>query len=396
LHLPQLTAAEGDYGKAYENYITNAKNFYECNLNAPAYREFYKHKCPYPNKPVKVFLVLDVGNGFSQNDENWKCMLSNPSGNVYVLVLADREQLKQTPRDSHPDAVEEPNKATKPSEGKTKPSEGKTFCETIKEQPAVIVLNADHLRDSGISISKGISLERTAYDLTAHIRARNTPLGRLAKGVHLVIRLGLSGVLHYDGTKELPLSLLYYDSKYIEGEYENSVPGRLPGYSALLAATIAVQLLEEIESRFASAGAIPERKEIRAILGHALDNAIRHGIANCRTCHCYGMGDQASGLKDNIQNWDQSLLRGKWPEANEDKKKKAEEHPGGAHTADCPIHLKEQALVHKVCKVGVVDDPKWTILGTKRIEYSVVSKRIVQLGFEEVCKNREGKNDAHI
>lgn len=134
--------------------------------------------------------------------------------------------------------------------------EGKLFqrLTSMEQKPAelIIVVTLTNLRKSDVKISKDISWEQTALDITAELN-RNNKLSILLKSDHLVVMIGASGALHFQNKQNMKgteISLVF-DPSHIEGEWEIATP-LLPGagccFLAALSHSLAVSGIKKCSS----------------------------------------------------------------------------------------------------------------------------------------------------
>jgi len=118
----------------------------------------------------------------------------------------------------------------------------------------IVVVPVDDLRHDRFQISRGLSWERTAQDLSWELNY-NPRLKLLAEAHALVVPLGLSGVWfsQRDSRPEAADSIrtastLVYDPGYIEGDWEKERPGLLLGYTSCLTLAIVQELSKVSQS----------------------------------------------------------------------------------------------------------------------------------------------------
>ena len=138
----------------------------------------------------------------------------------------------------------------------------------------IVVVPIDDLRRDSVQISRGLSWERTAQDLTWEFTYN--PRMKLLEGIYsLVIPIGLSGVWMSTAqpsadrsTGARALTALAYDPSGIEGDWEKNRPGTLLGYtSCMLVGILKGLLTEEVPCMF---------------------KAIRSGLSAMRALHSNG------------------------------------------------------------------------------------------------------------
>lgn len=108
-------------------------------------------------------------------------------------------------------------------------------------QKLIVITPIDDLRQDNVQLSRGLSWERTAQDLSWEFNYN--PRMKILAGIYtLVVPIGLSGVWVSSprNTEERPDSLLtsstlIFDPSCIEGDWEKERPGLLLGYTSCLA-----------------------------------------------------------------------------------------------------------------------------------------------------------------
>ena len=144
----------------------------------------------------------------------------------------------------------------------------------------VFVINADHLREAGVNISRQLSWERTAKDFVWQM-ACNPWLTPLANVRHLIVRFGLDAAIYYSSGHEGARAWLTFDPSQVEGGFADLYGGQMQGYAdafvAVLAKTLAcaspgqpVATLEAIDAGI-QAGLVAARQLLRLGYGTAAD-----------------------------------------------------------------------------------------------------------------------------
>ena len=166
--------------------------------------------------PAADLVVLDdAGNCFREAPEFWPAALGQKGASPIVVYKMARPLL-----------------------------EGSLWKRVRQGDPErlVIVVNADHLRAFGVNISRRLSWERTAKDIVWQM-ACNPALTELANARHLVIRLGLEGVLRYSSGPGGMVARLFFDPGQIEGGTGDTIQGQMQGYSDAFVAALALNLV---------------------------------------------------------------------------------------------------------------------------------------------------------
>ncbi len=146
----------------------------------------------------------------------------------------------------------------------------------------VCVVSADELRHECVSLSRGLSWERTIEELRDGL-SHNPALAGLGCCRHLIVSFGADGALWVDRSKDSePRAVLCYDAAGAEGEWADRIEGRVMGGSATGTAALAYAL-----ARHVSGGA-----------ARPLDllPAIEAGLASVRDLHEHGHGPVGKDL----------------------------------------------------------------------------------------------------
>ncbi len=123
----------------------------------------------------------------------------------------------------------------------------------------VAVLDANDLRAECAQISRGLSWERSSWEIMRHFRNINDQLhnagddeARLALSCWIVVRMGLEAALilppewsipHDDSPADSPRAFLVYDPVRAEDDYNRDFDGSMVGFSSVFAAGLACSFL---------------------------------------------------------------------------------------------------------------------------------------------------------
>lgn len=105
----------------------------------------------------------------------------------------------------------------------------------------VVLINADHLREAGVNLSRQVSWERTAKDFVWQM-ACNPRLSPLANLRHLVVRFGLDAAIYYTSGPEGTRACLYFDPGQVEGGFAAQHGGQMQGLADAFGAALAKKL----------------------------------------------------------------------------------------------------------------------------------------------------------
>jgi hypothetical protein len=277
--LPRVTAENGVMSREG----MNASEFFE--------KSVYVLDHHYPNDVPAIVVLHDENNGFSLNATRWQHLLPLQSSfdayknvNVVLLNLTGTEYLQTRSRGGQPPML----------------------WDHLKENGylsrTVAVVSANDLRRAGLLISKSISWERTAHDFLSQID--HPILQELTQARHVIVRFGLSGVIHYikDNNKKC---ILYYDPQRQEGDYrQRDLHGAMFGYNAIVTATLATSFLDEISKKKGGLLYDVSHDPIAAIL--ETGDVLKQGLANGRAYFRQGSGTSARDLHRRLEReWDQ-------------------------------------------------------------------------------------------
>jgi hypothetical protein len=105
----------------------------------------------------------------------------------------------------------------------------------------ILVINADHLREAGVNLSRQLSWERTAKDFVWQM-ACNPWLTPLANVRHLVVRFGLDAAIYYSSGPRGARADLNFDPSQVEGGFADQHGGQMQGYADAFVAALARKL----------------------------------------------------------------------------------------------------------------------------------------------------------
>lgn len=254
---------------------------------------------PYPADVPRIVAIHDENNGFRSNPDNWRHILplqeADPRANELVrgVVLnlnpaagvAATEEARQNKLWNHLEKGGYLDRTT-------------------------VVLDADDLRDSGVQISRSVSWERTAYDFVSQLPVQPV-LKRLTKAAHLVVRFGLSGIIHHARSESGTNRFLYYDPERIEGEYRSfpDEEGNMFGFNTILTATVASSFITELWNELNAAPDKEDRRKVdrivyREALHRAVESSLKPGLVSCRNYFRTGFGRSAADHRVNFEAWD--------------------------------------------------------------------------------------------
>jgi hypothetical protein len=311
-----------------------------------------------------LIVIFDGGYGFrtrpngeagAGKESRWEKILPVQPQNGWNKDEADGSHVVLLLRPPFPDAEE---------------NSGNPLWDHLAESYAdrtTVVVSAESLRREGINISRSLSWERTAQDFATELWS-NPVLRQLSQCRHLIVRFGLTGAIHYHrrsrpGTKggdhESNLSL-FYDPRYVEGEYPDPDPkkhGRMTGMTVLLTATVARSIADGWH-RIGSS--------VDWDLNTWVEAGIRTGLRNCRKLYCHGFGSTPEDVLrlETEDRWTDSFLV---PDAD---------LVGGPpilrseveynSTSWALLHFKSEREIEKIAETIVRIGPKEILSGSKQ------------------------------
>jgi hypothetical protein len=215
-----------------------------------------------PDKQVKVWRTADplLGYGHPVDEEKLE---NNTLGNKPAIIPL-RKQLSATPDiividDAGLDFRKNESESCWPTydKGTKQPwcvlKLTSTFIENkllekmveLYKERLIIVISAEQLRRNGVRISKGLSWEATAEDLSAELD-KNHRLAPLLLACHLIVTFGLDGAFWLNNEKPQKSSMLVFDSARAEGEWaEYQGKGNVFGFLSCFTAAIVAELCRE-------------------------------------------------------------------------------------------------------------------------------------------------------
>jgi hypothetical protein len=159
----------------------------------------------------------------------------------------------------------------------------------------ICLVSVDELRQENVSISCGLSWERTAEDVRTALLEKSA-LAPLRSCRHLIVRLCADGALWLDSIDQAnPTAKLIFDAGSAEGGWKENHPGTVIGSSATLAAAVACGLAQHVlaADKLTSGNNDKDnndkdnkKSERRSIL-----SSIKKGLAAVRDLHKLGHGE---------------------------------------------------------------------------------------------------------
>lgn len=158
----------------------------------------------------------------------------------------------------------------------------------------VLLLDVDDLRDFGLSISTGLSWERTAQDTIAELR-RSQEFRPILEFGQVIVRFGVTGALRIihpsrtDWQHMLHFAPSYDDATWAVAEKD----GHVLGYSSVVVASVVNSLTEDCHER----GGRPLLADLPTVVGRA----ITESLTLCRSLSDRSYGDGCwEGFADRV------------------------------------------------------------------------------------------------
>ncbi len=151
----------------------------------------------------------------------------------------------------------------------------------------IIIVDIRDLRAEGLDVSRGLSWERTAVDITGNLLA-DSRFDSLMCADYIVARADLEGALICDvenirGQAENPEEgfTLIYDPVRIEGDMDTAVRGRMVGYSSAFTAAVCGAVYDHLQKH---------TRQDRSLLRKAIQEGCQDGLVRARRLLVEGYG----------------------------------------------------------------------------------------------------------
>jgi hypothetical protein len=236
----------------------------------------YLQKLPYSrdnkDKNNTVFRVKQY-KGYAGPSQGAPACLSvnDEDPRAQLVVLDDAGNEFRSTKEAWPQALREGNKPIIIIKMSRPIAQGLLWEELQQyhSDRLIVVINAEHLRREGVSISRRLSWERTAKDFVWQM-ACNKDLINLHNCAHLIVRFGVDGVILHTRRQGLVESRLFFDPKMGEDAFGDAHPGNMIGTGTAFVAALTAQIASE---------GIP-----------GVGEGIRQGIISARRLWEYGFG----------------------------------------------------------------------------------------------------------
>lgn len=218
-----------------------------------------------------IVVIDDAGIGFREHKELWACINPDSSKSSPQWIVL---------------------KLTGPVG--TSPLWDEITCQC--KNNLVVIVPAEELRRRDVRLSKGLSWEATAEDLTAELH-NNPLLTPLLKARHLIVTFQSDAAFWLDNNPEFATSLLVFDASRAEGEWsESQGKGGAFGYLSCLTAAVVRELC------------LPSDKSETDKIKPDLETAIGRGLRAGRELRQLGHGcvtqkeKQSDGSEKDVDN----------------------------------------------------------------------------------------------
>jgi len=202
--------------------------------------------------------------------------------NAHILVLDDGNLGFRDRPDLWPAAIEGGSPAWIVLKMSRPVAEGALWrtLHTTHAEHLVVVLTVDDLRRSEVQISRQLSWERSAQDLTWEL-IHNPAVNALSSCAHTVVSFGAAGALLLSSGQGVagPEATLVFDPKVVEDAWESQHPGGMIGGKTALTAGVVRELLPSPGSADVLAG-------------------VRAGLAARRALHLEGYAERGTPPAD--------------------------------------------------------------------------------------------------
>jgi hypothetical protein len=144
----------------------------------------------------------------------------------------------------------------------------------------VVVTTVNDLRQTAVQVSRSISWERTAQDVSWEL-TYNPQVNSLSRCAHVIVSFYNAGVIHLSWKSGRVKATLYFDPFAMEGEWERQYPGQIVGYTSCLTTAIVRQMM-----------LAPQQPDFA--------RGIQTGMAAMRYLHAEGFGERGTSLPQTV------------------------------------------------------------------------------------------------
>ena len=140
----------------------------------------------------------------------------------------------------------------------------------------VVITTVNDLRQTAIQISRNISWERTAQDLSWEL-TYNPHVNSMSRCAYVIVSFYAAGAILLSWKSGRVKATLFFDPFAMEGEWERQYPGQIVGYTTCLTTAIVRQMMLD-----------PEQPDFT--------RGIQTGMAAMRCLHAEGFGERGTPI----------------------------------------------------------------------------------------------------
>ena len=237
----------------------------------------YSEKEPREKKAWRVEHFLGIDRSTEAAGPSMKIIADDPSATLVVLDdggLGFRQQEAFWPQ-----ALHTGNKSAWIVLKMAQPvSQGPLWDRLVNDfsERLVVVTTVNDLRQTAVQISRNISWERTAQDVSWEL-TYNPHVNSLSRCAQVIVSFYAAGAMLLSWNSGKVQATLFFDPFAMEGEWERQFPGQIVGYTSCLTTAVVRQMMLN-----------PEQPDFT--------QGIQNGIAAMRCLHAEGFGERGTAL----------------------------------------------------------------------------------------------------
>jgi hypothetical protein len=316
----------------------------------------YGEKTPQEKKVWRVEHFLGIDRSTEAAGQSMKIIEDDPLAQVVVLDdgglgFRDQEEL-------WPQALQARNKSTWVLLKMAQPvAQGPLWDRLVNDfsERLVVITTVNDLRKTAVQISRNISWERTAQDVSWELTF-NPHVNSLSRCAHVIVSFYTAGAMLLSWKSGKVEASLFFDPFAMEGEWERKFPGQMVGYTSCLTTAIVRQMMRN-----------PDQPDF--------EQGIQTGIAAMRTLHEAGFGEcgkplMPAKLRFPIQKVMEEISRESKP------------------VSCAPIQDPARYLLEPVLpECAPMQQGFWTILEDRYTgSLETIARQIVQAGFDAALR----------
>lgn len=209
-------------------------------IEVPAAGNATQLSVEHDDENTDMVILFDTGKGFMQERGKWPIALSAPEKNPVVVY-------RMSTSDCSFESLE--------------------YIAEHHLEKAVVIMDADALRNYGINISRCLSWEKTAMDLKWQL-TYNHKLIPLLRCVNLVVVFGIDGAVCFNNTAGKLKASLIYDPLEMEDGFKSRYSGDMREMSAAYVAALSAVIADGLK--------------VNGDLHESVKNGALNGISACR------------------------------------------------------------------------------------------------------------------